>query len=165
MQRKIFTLFISFLMVAALAALAQSPTSSAPPGSSTTQDPYGATLDHPNPTGNNSTPPITDSRTATQGSSTTTTMTPTSTDSSTPAADTSSSTNSNMTSTPATDSSSSMTNNASSTPTTTTADTSANVNGAQTLPRTASELPLLAALGLLALGGALTARTFAKRSV
>jgi LPXTG-motif cell wall-anchored protein len=39
------------------------------------------------------------------------------------------------------------------------------VNGAQTLPRTASELPLLVALGLLALAGALTARTFAKRSV
>src|ERR1700753_3502132 len=49
MQKKIFSLFLTLLVTAALAVLAQSPTSSAPPGGSTTKDPYGATLDHPNP--------------------------------------------------------------------------------------------------------------------
>jgi hypothetical protein len=167
MSRKIFTLFISLLVTAALAALAQSPTSSAPPGSSSTQDPYGATMDHPNPTGNNSTAPITDSRSATQGNSTTTTMT-TAPAAAAPAAtptDSSTSTSTSMSTIPVTDSTS---NNAATTtataPVTTDTSTSTDVNTPTTLPRTASELPLLAVLGLLALGGAVTTRTFAKRS-
>jgi hypothetical protein len=170
MSRKIFTLFISLLVAAALAVLAQSPTTSAPTGSSSTQDPYGATLDHPNPTGNNSTAPITDSHTALQGNTTTTTVAPTSPG--TPATGTD---NSAATTTSATPSTDNMSNNSSTTTTTTapsttttstTPDTSTSTDTTTptTLPRTGSELPLLAALGLLALCGAVTARTFAKRS-
>ncbi len=156
MSRKIFTLFISLLVAAALAVLAQSPTTSAPPGSTATQDPYGATLDHPNPVGN----------TAPVGTTTSTTV-PITTNSAAPATDTSTATSS-------TTSTDSMNNNttpttSATTPTTTTdtstpAGTSTDASTPQTLPRTGSELPLLAALGLLALGGAVTARTFAKRS-
>ena len=172
MSRKIFTLFISLLVAAALAVLAQSPTTSAPTGSSSTQDPYGATLDHPNPTGNNSTPPITDSHTALQGNTTTTTV------ASSPGTPATGTDNSAATTTSATPSTDSMSNNSSTTTTTTATtapsttttsttpdtSTSTDTNSPTTLPRTGSELPLLAALGLLALCGAVTARTFAKRS-
>jgi LPXTG-motif cell wall-anchored protein len=158
MSRKIFTLFISLLVASALAALAQSPTTSAPPGASSTQEPIGATLDHPNPTGN--TQPV--------GTTTTTTVatTPNPATPASPTTDSSTMTDSNAGAT----TSATTTNNNMATPapttTTTTTDTSAatDVNTPATLPRTGSELPLLAALGLLALGGAMTARTFAKRS-
>jgi len=146
MQRKALYIFLTLLLVAVLAALAQSPTSSNP-GGSETKDPYGATLDHPNPgsapaaTGQpyNSTN-VNEGQTPATGKTTATTpaesSTTTSTSSNTPS-DT----------------------GASTTPST---DTSANTN--KSLPRTASDLPLLATIGLLALGGALTVRSIAKRN-
>jgi hypothetical protein len=144
MQRKALYIFLTLLLVTVLAALAQSPTSSAPAGGSETKDPYGATLDHPNPgsapaaTGqpynstnvNEGQTPATGTKTATTPAESSTT---TSTSSNTPS-DTSAST------TPST-------------------DTSATTN--KSLPRTASDLPLLATIGLLALGGALTVRSIA----
>jgi hypothetical protein len=44
------------------------------------------------------------------------------------------------------------------------ATSSSTTSGSGTLPRTASELPLIAALGLLALFGALAVRTLGKRA-
>ena len=145
MQRKALYIFLTLLLVAALAALAQSPTSSNP-GGSETKDPYGATLDHPNPgsapaaTGQpyNSTN-VNEGQTPATGKTTATTpaesSTTTSTSSNTPS-DT----------------------GASTTPSTDTSATN------KSLPRTASDLPLLATIGLLALGGALTVCSIAKRN-
>jgi hypothetical protein len=134
MQKKIFSLFLTLLVTAALAVLAQSPTSSAPPGGSTTKDPYGATLDHPNP---GSTMPQ-------PGSATTTTTTPAP----------SSSMTTTSTDTAATPSTSTTTTD------TTPAPASTTDNSQQTLPRTGSDLPLMLAIGLLALASAFTLRTF-----
>jgi hypothetical protein len=143
MRKKTLSLFLGLLVTVALAVWAQSPTTSAPPGSSTTQDPYGATLDHPNPnSANNANTPITDSNSqnsrtrpnqgnsndatpAMSGSARSSTTTSTGTDNGSPS------------SSPAASDSSS-------------------------LPRTASDLPLLAVIGLLALGSALMVRSIAK---
>ena len=143
MQLKLISLSLSLLLAGALAVMAQSPTSSAPPGQSTTKDPYGATLDHPNPNSGAAASTATTSQST--APATTTTTTTTSTDS---------------TATTPTTSSSTM-------PTDTTA-TGTDQNGSaatasNTLPRTASDIPLIGALGLLALGGALTLRA-AKRA-
>lgn len=150
MHRKLFSLFLTLLLVGALAALAQSPTSSNT-GGSETKDPYGATLDHPNPGSPNPAKPApvttttTDSTTVATPPATTTTM-----DSTPPAA----------TTPPATSSyNSSTTDNTATTPSTPPDTTS----DAKSLPRTASDLPLLVIIGLLALGGALTVRSIARR--
>jgi cobalamin biosynthesis Mg chelatase CobN len=151
MHRKLFSLFMTLLLVGALAVLAQSPTTSAP-GGSEAKDPYGATLDHPNPgsaAGSTGQPydksKVNEGQTPATGmttTETTTTSTPSST-STPPAASTyNSSTTDNTATTP-------------STPDTT--------SDAKSLPRTASDLPLLVIIGLLALGGALTVRSIARR--
>lgn len=148
MHRKLFSLFLTLLLVGALAALAQSPTSSNP-GGSETKDPYGATLDHPNPGSPN--PAKQAPVTTTTTESTTVATPPTTTTESTPPA---------ATTPPATSSyNSSTTDNTATTPSTpsTTSDDS------KALPRTASDLPLLVIIGLLALGGALTVRSIARR--
>jgi cobalamin biosynthesis Mg chelatase CobN len=142
MKRNVLCLFLTLVLAAALAAVAQSPTSSAPPGGSETKDPYGATLDHPNP----------NSGAAAQQPATTTTPATTA-----PMPTTSSTTSSSTT----TDTS------VSSVPSTSTTDTSGAANDATakpSLPRTASELPLLATIGLLALGSALMVRSIARRN-
>ena len=151
MQRKLFSLFLSLLLVGALAALAQSPTSSNP-GGSETKDPYGATLDHPNPgSAQGSTGQAYDKSKVNEGQTPATGMTTTEpTTTSTPSA---------TTTPPATSTyNSSTTDNTATTPSTpsTTSDT-------KSLPRTASDLPLLVIIGLLALGGALTVRSIARR--
>jgi pectate lyase len=147
MKRNTLYLFLILLLATALTALAQSPTSSNM-GGSETKDPYGATLDHPNPgstagsTGQSATTPnVNEGQTPATGATTATTP-------STSSTTTSSTTDMSGSSTPSTDTS------------TTTNDTTAN----RKLPRTASDLPLLATIGLLALGGALTVRSIAKRN-
>jgi cobalamin biosynthesis Mg chelatase CobN len=143
MKRNVLCLFLTLLLAAALAVVAQSPTSSAPPGGSETKDPYGATLDHPNP----------NSGAAAQQPATTTSTPATATTSPTMSSTTSSSTTTDT--------------SVSSVPSTSTTDTSGAANDATakpSLPRTASELPLLATIGLLALGGALMVRSLAKRN-
>ena len=146
MKRNALYIFLVLLLATALTALAQSPTTSNM-GGSTTKDPYGATLDHPNP----------GSTAGATGQSATQTNV---NEGQTPAS-----------STPTTSSTttSSTTDNTSGSSTTSTTDTSgaatstnASANGS--LPRTASDLPLLATIGLLALGGALTVRSLAKRN-
>jgi len=147
MKRNVLYIFLILLLATALTALAQSPTTSNM-GGSTTKDPYGATLDHPNPgaaagaTGQSATQTnVNEGQTPASGATTATPATP-------PSTDTSSSATSPSTST--TDTSG------------TASSTSATGNGS--LPRTASDLPLLATIGLLALGGALTVRSLAKRN-
>jgi cobalamin biosynthesis Mg chelatase CobN len=142
MKRNVLYIFLILLLATALTALAQSPTTSNM-GGSTTKDPYGATLDHPNPgstagaTGQSATQTnVNEGQTPASGAATT----------ATPSTDTSSS----STSTTTTDNSGTANN------------TSTSANGS--LPRTASDLPLLATIGLLALGGALTVRSLAKRN-
>jgi hypothetical protein len=144
MKRNVLYIFLILLLATALTALAQSPTTSNM-GGSTTKDPYGATLDHPNPgatagaTGQSATQTnVNEGQTPASGAAT----------SATPSTDTSSSSTS---------------------PSTSTTDTSGTANSTSTsangsLPRTASDLPLLATIGLLALGGALTVRSLAKRN-
>jgi hypothetical protein len=149
MKRNALYIFLILVLAAALAALAQSPTSSNM-GGSQTKDPYGATLDHPNPgstagaTGQSATQTnVNEGQTPASGSATT---------------ETTPSTSSTTTS--------STTDNTSGSSTSTT-DTSGTANNSSTtgkLPRTASDLPLLATIGLLALGGALTVRSLAKRN-
>jgi hypothetical protein len=147
MTRNALYIFLTLLLATALTALAQSPTSSNP-GGSETKDPYGATLDHPNPgSTQGATGQSYNSNKVNEG------QTPASTTPAT-APDTSSSTSSSSTTTDT---------SGSSMPSTTT-DTSNNVTPAKSLPRTASELPLLATIGLLALGGALTVRSIARRN-
>jgi hypothetical protein len=140
MKRNVLYLFMTLLLASVLAVLAQSPTSGNP-GGSETKDPYGATLDHPNP---GSAPGATgqpyNSNKINEGQ--------------TPATGTTTAT---------TPSSSSSTDTSNSTATTTDNSGTANNTANQSLPRTASDLPLLATIGLLALGGALTVRSFAKR--
>ncbi len=140
MKRNVLYLFMTLLLASVLAVLAQSPTSGNP-GGSETKDPYGATLDHPNP---GSAPGATgqsyNSKNINEGQ--------------TPATGTTTAT---------TPSSPSSTDTSSSTATTTDNSGTANNTANQSLPRTASDLPLLATIGLLALGGALTVRSFAKR--
>ena len=140
MKRNVLYLFMTLLLASVLAVLAQSPTSGNP-GGSETKDPYGATLDHPNP---GSAPGATgqpyNSKNINEGQ--------------TPATGTTTAT---------TPSSPSSTDTGSSTATTTDSSGTANGTASQSLPRTASDLPLLATIGLLALGGALTVRSFAKR--
>ncbi|MBV8199250.1 MAG: hypothetical protein JOZ15_01375 [Acidobacteria bacterium] len=141
MTRNALYIFLTLLLATALAAFAQSPTSSNP-GGSETKDPYGATLDHPNPgSTQGATGQSYNNNKVNEG------QTPAST---TPAT------------TPDTSSSTSTDTSGSSMPATT--DTSNNVTPAKKLPRTASDLPLLATIGLLALGGALTVRSIAKRN-
>ena len=146
MKRNALYIFLILLLATALTALAQSPSSSNM-GGSETKDPYGATLDHPNPgstagaTGQSATQtnvnegqtPATGATTATPSTSSTTTSTTTDNTS------------------------------GSSTTTTDTANNPSTSAGGK-LPRTASDLPLLATIGLLALGGALTVRSLAKRN-
>ena|ERR1700688_1406100 len=148
MKRNALYIFLILLLATALTALAQSPTTSNM-GGSTTKDPYGATLDHPNPgaaagaTGQSATQPNVNAGQAPAPAATT---------------ETTPSTSSTTTST--------TTDNTSASPTSTT-DTSGTANNATasgSLPRTASDLPLLATIGLLALGGALTVRSLAKRN-
>jgi hypothetical protein len=140
MRQKAFSLFMTLLLVAGLAALAQSPTSSAPAGGSETKDPYGATLDHPNPGSPN---PAREGQTPATGK---TTMTGTTT------------TEPSTSTTPTTETTPSMS-----------ATTPSDMNGSSassgSLPRTASDLPLLATIGLLSLGAALMVRSIAKREV
>jgi pectate lyase len=156
MKRNALYVFLILVLAAALAALAQSPTSSNM-GGSQTKDPYGATLDHPNPgstagaTGQSATQTnVNEGQTPASGATTATPATPPS-DSSTTTTTTSSTvdnTSGSSTSTPDTSG--------------TAPDTSTAAGGK--LPRTASDLPLLATIGLLALGGALTVRSLAKRN-
>lgn len=150
MKRNALYLFLILVLATALAALAQSPTSSNM-GGSQTKDPYGATLDHPNPgstagaTGQSATQTnVNEGQTPAAGA---TTATP----------ETTPSTTSTTTSTTVDNTSGSST-----LPTDTTNNTSTTAGGK--LPRTASDLPLLATIGLLALGGALTVRSLAKRN-
>ncbi|HYL05157.1 MAG TPA: hypothetical protein VE075_03905 [Thermoanaerobaculia bacterium] len=147
MKRNALYIFLTLLLATALTALAQSPTSSNP-GGSETKDPYGATLDHPNP---GSAPAATgqsyNSNKVNEGQ-TPATATPTTAEPSP----------SSSTPSTADTSGSSMSNSSTSGSSTTTTDTTQ-----KSLPRTASELPLLATIGLLALGGALTVRSIAKR--
>jgi len=145
MKRNVLYIFLILLLATALTALAQSPTTSNM-GGSTTKDPYGATLDHPNPgaaagaTGQSATQTnVNEGQTPASGATT-----------ATPAPSTDTSSSSTSTSTTTTDTSGTASN------------TSATGNGS--LPRTASDLPLLATIGLLALGGALTVRSLAKRN-
>ena len=151
MHRKLFSLFLTLLLVGALAVLAQSPTSSNP-GGSETKDPYGATLDHPNPGSPN--PAKQAPATTTTTESTTVATPPTTTTESTPPAATTPPATSTYNS--STTSSDNMATPAASTPSTTSDDS-------KSLPRTASDLPLLVIIGLLALGGALTVRSIARR--
>ncbi|HVR07036.1 MAG TPA: hypothetical protein VMW75_03245 [Thermoanaerobaculia bacterium] len=145
MKRNALYIFLTLLLATALTALAQSPTSSNP-GGSETKDPYGATLDHPNPgSTQGATGQSYNSNKVNEGQ-TPATATPTTAEPSP-----SSSTDNSM--------SNSSTSGSSTTDTSgTTSDTSQ-----KSLPRTASELPLLATIGLLALGGALTVRSIARR--
>ena len=149
MKRNALYIFLILLLATALTALAQSPTSSST-GGSETKDPYGATLDHPNPT---SSAPSATAQPATEPN-----IPAASAPMTTPA--TTPSTTSTTTSTTV--------DNTSGTPTSTTdtsgtaPDTSTTASGK--LPRTASDLPLLATMGLLALGGALTVRSLARRN-
>ncbi len=148
MKRNALYIFLILLLATALTALAQSPTSSSM-GGSETKDPYGATLDHPNP----SSAPSATAQPATEPNIPAANA-PAATPATTP------STTSTTTSTPV--------DNTSGTPTSTT-DTSGTANDTSTtasgkLPRTASDLPLLATIGLLALGGALTVRSLARRN-
>jgi len=152
MKRNALYIFLILVLATALAALAQSPTTSNM-GGSTTKDPYGATLDHPNPgstagaTGQSATQTnVNEGQTPASGAATTE-----------PAPSTSSTTTSTTT-----DNTSS-----SSTPSSTSDNSGTNSTDAAAsgkLPRTASDLPLLATIGLLALGGALTVRSLAKRN-
>jgi hypothetical protein len=153
MKRNALYIFLILLLATALTALAQSPSSSNM-GGSETKDPYGATLDHPNPgsaqgaTGQSATQTnVNEGQTPATGATT-----------ATPA--TAPSTSSTTTSTTVDNTSGSSTS---------TTDTSGAANDTSTassgkLPRTASDLPLLATIGLLALGGALTVRSLAKRN-
>jgi len=148
MKRNALCIFLILLLATALTALAQSPTSSNM-GGSQTKYPYGATLDHPNPGSTMPAPGQPATQTNVPADSATMAM---------PA--TTPSTSSTTTST--------TTDNTGGSPTSTT-DTSGTVNNSSTtdtgkLPRTASDLPLLATIGLLALGGALTVRSLAKRN-
>lgn len=144
MQRKVLFLFLTLLVAAFMTALAQSPTTSNM-GGSETKDPYGATLDHPNPgSAQGATGQAYDKSKVNEGQ--------------TPASPTP------TTAAPA-DNSGSMTSTT--TPSTSSTDTSSTTTSSSTkksLPRTASELPLLAIIGLLALGGALMVRSIAQRS-
>jgi cobalamin biosynthesis Mg chelatase CobN len=137
MKRNVLYLFLTLLLATALAALAQSPTSGNP-GGSETKDPYGATLDHPNPVSAPAAPAATgQSSDANKVTETPATAAPTNP--------------------PSTD--------VSGTSTVSTTDTSGKANDAtadKSLPRTASDLPMLATIGLLALGGALMVRSVAK---
>lgn len=146
MKRNALYIFLTLLLATALTALAQSPTSSNP-GGSETKDPYGATLDHPNPnSAQGATGQSYNTNKVNEG------QTPASTTPTTAAPADSSTSSSTTTDT-----------SGSSMPSTTT-DTTNNVTPKKSLPRTASELPLLATIGLLALGGALTVRSIAKRN-
>lgn len=147
MNRKLFSLFLTLLLVGALAALAQSPTSSNP-GGSETKDPYGATLDHPNPGSPNP------ARTAPAPMTTTEPTT-----AATPPAST---TETTTTATPPATSTYNSSTTSSDTAAGTTTTPSA-TSDSKSLPRTASDLPLLVIIGLLALGGALTVRSIARR--
>lgn len=152
MKRNALYIFLILVLAAALAALAQSPTTSNM-GGSTTKDPYGATLDHPNPgaaagaTGQSATQTnVNEGQTPASGAAT----------ESTPAT---------TPSTSSTTTSSSVDNTSgSSTSTTDNSGTATSTDAGGKLPRTASDLPLLATIGLLALGGALTVRSLAKRN-
>jgi len=150
MKRNALYLFLILVLATALAALAQSPTSSNM-GGSQTKDPYGATLDHPNP----------GSTAGATGQSATQTNV---NEGQTPAAGATTATPDTTPSTTSTTTSSTVDNTSGSStlPTDTTNNTSTTAGGK--LPRTASDLPLLATIGLLALGGALTVRSLAKRN-
>jgi hypothetical protein len=154
MRRKAFSFFLTLLLVAGLAALAQSPTSSNP-GGSETKDPYGATLDHPNPGSPN---PAREGQTPATGKTTvtgtTTTEPSTSSNSMTSTTDTA----------PSTSTTTSTTDTTPSTSATTPSDmNNSSASSGRSLPRTASELPLLATIGLLSLGAALMVRSIARR--
>src|SRR5262249_39698103 len=127
MLRKPLYLFLTLMLVAFLAVVAQSPTSSNP-GGSETKDPYGATLDHPNP------------RSA-AGASGKSYNSSTVKEGQTPAA------SKPTEATPSTtESSSSATSSTSPSDTSSTAGTSTDTGTNKSLPRTASDLPLLATL-------------------
>ena len=151
MKRNALYIFLILVLATALTALAQSPTSSNM-GGSETKDPYGATLDHPNPgstagaTGQSATQTnVNEGQTPATGA---TTAAPETTPSTSSTTTSSTVDNTSGSSTPATD---------------TTANNTSTTAGGK-LPRTASDLPLLATIGLLALGGALTVRSLAKRN-
>jgi hypothetical protein len=153
MKRNALYIFLILVLATALTALAQSPTSSNM-GGSQTKDPYGATLDHPNP----------GSTAGATGQSATQTNV---NEGQTPATGATTATPATMPSTSSTTTSSTVDNTSGSS--TSTTDTSGTLNNTSTtssgkLPRTASDLPLLATIGLLALGGALTVRSLAKRN-
>jgi cobalamin biosynthesis Mg chelatase CobN len=147
MRRTSLSLVIlATLLVFAVAAVAQTPMTNAP-GPTVNKKPFEATSDHPNPgspapgrvTETGSTP-----ATTTQPSSTA--ETPSSTAAETPPSST----------TPSSTASSSDT---------TSGSTMASTPSSSTLPKTASGLPLLGALGLLALSGGLLARSLHRRNV
>jgi hypothetical protein len=151
MQRKVLFLFLTLLVAAFITAMAQSPTTSNP-GGSETKDPYTATLDHPNP---GSAPVATgqsyDKNKINEGQ--------------TPASQTPADTSGSMTSTttPSTTPSTSSTDTSSTS--TSSSPSDLNATSSKSLPRTASDLPLLATIGLLALGASLMVRSLVKRSV
>jgi LPXTG-motif cell wall-anchored protein len=142
MRRTSLSLVIlATLLVFAVAALAQSPMTNAP-GSTVNKKPFEATSDHPNP-GSVAPGRVAETgntpATATQPS--TTTETPSSTAAETPPSSTTSSSD------------------------TTSGSTMTSTQSSSTLPKTASGLPLLGALGLLALSGGLLARSIDRRKV
>ncbi len=148
MKRNALYIFLTLLLATALAVLAQSPTSSNA-GGSETKDPYGATLDHPNPG-------------STQGATGQSYNNNKVNEGQTPA--TAAPATAEPATTPSTDTSTSGSTTSSSTSTDNTASgTNSDLSSQKSLPRTASDLPLLATIGLLALGGALTVRSIAKR--
>ncbi len=149
MTSKIVSLSLSLLLAGALVVLAQSPTTSAPPGAGATHDPYGATMDHPNPSS------------ATAGNTVTTTTQSNGT-SATTGSNANNTDNSSTPTATGTASSSTMPSTDTTTTTTTSTDNSANTTPSS-LPKTASDLPLFAALGFMALAGACVMRAAARQ--
>jgi hypothetical protein len=139
MNRKIASLSLALLFASALTVLAQSPTTSAPTGQGATQDPYGATMDHPNP-GSVAAPSSATSSNSTATSSTAATDDSTQNNSSTSTATTPSATTTTTTTTSSSTDTSNNSTDAATTP--------------SSMPKTGSDLPLLFAIGCLALAGA-----------
>jgi cytoskeletal protein RodZ len=163
MKRNALYIFLILLLATALTALAQSPTTSNM-GGSETKAPYGATLDHPNPS---SAPSATEPNVPAASAPAATTPSTSSTTTSTTVDNTSGS----STSTPDTSGTAPDTSVSGSTTDTSgtgsgssTAGDTASTSGGSALPRTASDLPLLTVIGLLAVAGALMVRSLARRN-
>ncbi|HZF13396.1 MAG TPA: LPXTG cell wall anchor domain-containing protein [Thermoanaerobaculia bacterium] len=146
--------FLTLVLVLALtgAAWAQSPTTSAPTGSSLQREPQPANNDLRNP-GNPQDQAGKPSTTTTTDTTGTTSTTPSTTTTTTTTTDTPSTTGS----------STDTTSTSTTTDTTGTSGTSTSTSGS--LPRTGSEMPLVGIIGLLALASAVGFRVYAKRNV